>query len=93
VLDASLVLRVGLAVLFLVNALVAWVEPESFRKLVVASGADRLLSPDLAVWAIRANDLAIGVLLLVARGRLQKLVFAGAGFYLLSVSAIKLAAL
>jgi hypothetical protein len=37
-LDGTLVLRVGLAVLFLANALLAWVDPEQFRSLVRDAG-------------------------------------------------------
>lgn len=91
--DTNLALRVGLALLFLVNALVAWIEPAQFTDLVVASGADRLVPPELAVWGIRANDLALGVLLLVGVSRWPRLIPAWAGLYLLSVAAIKLAAL
>jgi hypothetical protein len=92
-LDGILVLRIGLAMLFIANAAVAWIEPEQFTTLVVQSGFDFFIDPDLVVWAIRANDVAIGIALLVAWNRWQTLIAAWAGLYLLSVAIIKLAAL
>jgi hypothetical protein len=93
VLDANLIFRVGLAVLFLANALIAWVDPDQFRNLVVNSGTDRLVPPELVIWGIRANDLVLGILLLVGVNRWPRLIPAWAGLYLLGVSVIKLAAL
>ena len=92
-LDGVLVLRIGLAMLFIANAAVAWIDPAQFTTLVVQSGFDYFIDPDLVVWAIRANDLAIGIALLVAWNRWQTLIAAWAGLYLLSVAIVKFAAL
>lgn len=92
-LDGVLALRVGLALLFVANAAVAWIDPAQFTTLVVQSGFDFLIDPDLVVWMIRANDIAIGIALLVAWNRWPRLVPAWAGLYLLNVAVIKFAAL
>jgi hypothetical protein len=93
VLDTTLVLRVGLALLFVVNAAVAWIDPAQFTNLVTESGMDRFVDPDLVVWMIRANDVAIALALLFAWNRWPRLISAWAGLYLLNVALIKLVAL
>jgi hypothetical protein len=56
-----LVLRVGLAVLFAANALVAWITPEEFTTLVADAGVDRLVDSQVILWGIRLNDFAVCV--------------------------------
>ena len=92
-LDATLVLRIGLAALFLANALIAWVDPEQFTSLVAESGTERLVDADLVLWGLRVNDLAVGLALLFAWNRWPRFVPAWAGLYLFGVAVIKLAAL
>jgi hypothetical protein len=92
-LDGTLVLRIGLAVLFLVNALIAWVDPEQFTSLIGKAGVERFLSAEVILWGIRANDLAIAVALLFAWNRWPRLVPAWVGLYVFGVGVIKLAAL
>ena len=92
-LDATLLLRLGLAALFLVNALIAWVDPDQFTSLVRDSRTDRLIDPQVVLWGIRANDLAVGLALLFAWNRWPRLVQAWVGLYVFGVAVIKLAAL
>ena len=92
-LDATLILRVGLAVLFLVNAVIAWVDPAQFTMLVGMAGVDRFIDPQVILWMIRVNDLAISVALLFAWNRWPSLVQAWVGLYVLGVGLVKAAAL
>ena len=57
--DATLVLRIGLAVLFAANALVAWIDPDDFTSLVEESGMARLIDSQVVLWGIRVNDFAV----------------------------------
>jgi len=91
--DATLVLRIGLAVLFAANAAVPWIDPADFTRLLAASGFDRLVDAWVFVWAIRVNDVVMAFALLVAWSRWPRFVPAWAGLYLLTVGAVKVAAL
>jgi hypothetical protein len=91
--DATLVLRVGLAVLFAANALVAWVSPDEFTSLVADAGFDRLLDGQVILWGIRVNDFAVAFAVLFAWNRWPRLIPAWVGLYLLGVGVIKVAAL
>ncbi|HET7857022.1 MAG TPA: hypothetical protein VFL41_11255 [Gaiellaceae bacterium] len=93
VLDGTLILRVGLALLFFANALVAWVSPDEFRTLMEKAHVDRIADPDAMIWLIRLNDAAIAVALLVLWPRWPRLVSAWVGLYVLSVGVVKLLAL
>lgn len=93
VLDAVVVLRVGLALLFGANAAVAWIDPADFTSLLAASGFDRLIDASVLVWVIRMNDVVVSLALLVAWNRWPRFVPAWAGLYLVSVAAVKVAAL
>ena len=91
--DAPLVLRIGLAVLFAANALVAWIDPDDFTSLVEDSGIGRLIDPQVVLWGIRVNDFAVALAALFAWNRFPRLVPAWVGLYLLGVGGIKLAAM
>ena len=91
--DATLVLRIGLAVLFAANALVAWVDPDDFTSLVADSGMGRLIDEQIVLWGIRMNDLAAALAALFLWNRFPRLVPAWLGLYLLGVGVIKVAAL
>jgi hypothetical protein len=91
--DATLVLRVGLAVLFAANALVAWVDPDQFTSLVDDSGVGRLIDSQVVLWGIRVNDFVAALAVLFAWNRWPRLVPAWIGLYLLSVGVIKFAAM
>ena len=91
--DATLVLRLGLAVLFAANALVAWVDPDDFTSLVEDSGVGRLIDSPVVLWGIRVNDLVAALAVLFAWNRFPRLVPAWIGLYLLGVGVIKVAAM
>jgi hypothetical protein len=91
--NATLVLRVGLAVLFGANALVAWVDPDDFTSLVEEAGVDRLIEPQVVLWGIRVNDFATALAVLFLWNRRPRLVQVWIGLYLLGVGLIKVAAL
>ena len=67
--DATLVLRIGLAVLFAANALVAWIDPDDFTSLVEESGMGRLIDSQVVLWGIRVNDFAVAIAVLFAWNR------------------------
>ena len=95
----ELIFFLGLAGVFLANALVGWLEPSGFTKLAEESRIGAWLDLGEASWLvplISVNDLLVGVGLLVAiwsRGALRRLVLAWAGLWLLAVTVLKLTAL
>ena len=94
----EMLLIAGLAGVFLVNAIVAVVEPTDFTGLVEHSAIGRALPAMRGDWVaavIAAHDFAIGVLLLVTirLRRARPFVLAWAGAWLLAVTAVKLTAL
>jgi hypothetical protein len=94
----ELVLIAGLAGVFLVNAVVAVVEPSDVRGLVERSLVGRLIpamNGRWLAWAVAVNDLAIGTSLLATtwNPRARPFVLAWAGAWLLAVSLIKLTSL
>jgi hypothetical protein len=91
--DATFVLRVGLAVLFGANALVAWITPEEFTSLVADAGIGRLIDPEVVLWGIRVNDFAVAFAVLFLWNRWPRLIPAWVGLYMLGVGVIKVAAL
>jgi hypothetical protein len=91
--DATFVLRLGLAVLFAANALVAWFDPDDFTSLVEESGVSRLIDSQVVLWGIRVNDFAAAVAVLFAWNRFPRLIPAWIGLYLFGVGVIKVAAL
>ena len=88
----------GLAGVFIVNALVAWLQPSDFVDLV-----ERSMLSDLApfetgrwlAWVIGLNDLVLGVLLVSAiRHRsIRPQVLAWSGVWLLAVTVVKVTSL
>jgi hypothetical protein len=91
--DATLVLRLGLAVLFAANALVAWFAPEQFTSLVADAGVDRLVDSQVILWGIRLNDFVVAFAVLFLWNRWPRLIPAWVGLYMLGVGVIKIAAL
>ena len=88
----------GLAGVFIVNALIAWLQPGDFVDLVTHSVLARWCPVEPGrwlAWTICVNDLVLGILLLVTiRGRrLQAAVLAWSGVWLLAVTVIKVSAL
>ena len=88
----------GLAGVFLINAVVAVVQPEDFTSLVADSSLGRRLGLDDAGWlapAIGINDLALGVASLGAifYRRIRPALLAWSGGWLLSVAVVKMTAL
>jgi hypothetical protein len=98
ILDHAFVL--GLAGVFLVNAIAAVVDPTGFDALVAASPLGRWTGVAGAGWVIpviAVNDLAIGAGLVATSARplqhLRRPVLAWAGCWLLLVTLLKLTAL
>ena len=91
-------LLVGLAGVFLVNALVAVMQPSDFTRLVDHSLLGRwfpAFSGAWTPWMIGINDLFLGLSLVAAirSPRVRPLVLAWAGFWLLLVTVIKVTSL
>ncbi|HWM18220.1 MAG TPA: hypothetical protein VNO51_00940 [Ilumatobacteraceae bacterium] len=88
----------GLAGVFIVNALIAWLQPGDFVGLVensVLAGWCPVEPGRWVAWAICVNDLALGILLVVTirSRRPRAAVLAWSGVWLLAVSVIKVSAL
>lgn len=84
--------RIGFAGVFLVNSIVAVVDPHSFVKLMASSFMKHFIHdfhPFITLIAV--NDAAIGLLIL--SGRWQNYVLAWSGLWLLAVTIIKATAL
>ena len=91
-------LLAGLAGVFLVNALVAVLQPSDFTGLVERSLLGRWLpvvTGDWMAWLIGVNDLLLGLCLVAAAWvrRLRPSVLAWAGLWLLVVTVIKVTSL
>ena len=88
----------GFAGVFLVNAIVAVIEPSDFTGLVERSVLGRsvaVMSGRWVAWVIAVHDFAIGALLLatIRVQRARPVVLAWAGAWLLAVTVVKLTAL
>jgi len=88
----------GMAGVFLVNALVAVLQPSDFTGLVARSALGRTVPAMAGDWmavAIGLNDLLLGLALVLALWltRLRTYVLAWAGVWLLAVTVIKLSSL
>lgn len=88
----------GLAGVFLVNALVARLQPSDFTGLVERSLLGRwfpLLTGQWMVWAIGVNDALLGLCLVAATWsrRVRPLVLAWAAVWLFAVTVIKVTSL
>ena len=84
--------------MFLVNALIAWLQPGEFTELVDRSLVGRsvsVMSGRWVAWAIAVHDLTIGVALLATLWFTspRRFVLAWAGTWLLAVTLVKLTAL
>ena len=91
-------LLVGLAGVFLVNALVAALQPADFTGLVDRSLLGRwipAITGHWTAWAIGLNDLSIGLSLIAASRsrRARALILAWAGVWLFVVTVIKVTSL
>ena len=81
--------RAGFASIFLVNSLVAWLEPEDFINLLEANFIGKHLSYiDWMVKLAAVNDLALGLAIVV--GKWRRLVYVWAALWLLLVAGLKL---
>jgi hypothetical protein len=94
----ELVLFAGLAGLFVVNAIVAVVEPSDVTGLVERSLLGRripAMNGRWVAWVVAVNDLTIGAALLATLwiARARSFVLAWAGAWLLAVALIKLTSL
>ena len=94
----ELLLIVGLAGVFMVNAIVALLEPSDFTGLLERSLVGRMvptMSGQWVAWVIAVHDLTIGVSLLATMWilRARPFVLAWAGAWLLAVALVKLTAL
>jgi hypothetical protein len=92
------VLVTGLAGVFVVNAVVAIVEPSEIRDLVERSLVGRAIPATdgrWVPWLVAVNDFTIGALLLATRWtpRARPVLLAWAGAWLLAVALIKLTSL
>ena len=88
----------GLAGVFIVNALVAWLQPGDFVALVqhsALSGIFPIHPGRWVAWAICVNDLVLGVLLVatIRSRRARPAVLAWSGVWLLAVTVIKVTSL
>ena len=94
----ELVLIAGLAGVFIVNAIVAAVEPPDVRELVERSLVGRVI-PAMhgrwVAWVVAGNDAMIGTALLATywRPRARPFILAWAGVWLLAVALVKLTSL
>ena len=88
----------GLAGVFIVNALVAWLQPSDFVDLVKRSMLSDLAPFDTGrwlAWVIGLNDLVLGVLLVraIRHRSLRPPVLAWSGVWLLAVTVVKVTSL
>lgn len=84
-----LAFKLGFASIFLVNALVAIVHPEDFKKLLELNRVAQMIGfTDAMIVIAMVNDALIGVCILLGRWKL--LVYAWAGLWLLLVAVLKL---
>jgi hypothetical protein len=88
----------GLAGVFMVNALVAWLQPSDFVDLVQRSTLSDLAPFEIGrwlAWAIGLNDIVLGVLLVraIRHRSMRPLVLAWSGVWLLAVTVVKVTSL
>lgn len=86
--------RFGFAGVFLINALVAWLQPQDFLGLMQKSLAVNWLgSLEWLIPIIAINDLALGIIILVAPKNSRPYVYAWTGLWFLAITVVKLTAL
>ena len=88
----------GLAGVFIVNALVAWLQPSDFVDLVQRSMLSKLAPFDTGrwvAWVIGLNDLVLGALLVssIRHRCIRPPVLAWSGVWLLAVTVVKVTSL
>ena len=88
----------GLAGVFIVNALVAWLQPSDFVDLVKRSTLSDLAPFEIGrwlAWVIGLNDLVLGVLLVraIRHRSIRPPVLAWSGVWLLAVTVVKVTSL
>jgi hypothetical protein len=88
------IFRFGFAGVFLINALVAWLQPQDFLGLMQKSLALNWLEGlEWLIPVIAINDLLIAVVILAAPKRYRPYVYAWVGLWFLAITVIKLTAL
>lgn len=86
--------RFGFAGVFLINALIAWLQPQDFLGLMQKSLAINWLgSLDPLIPIIAINDLALGIIILIAPKTYRPYVYAWTGLWFLAITVVKLTAL
>jgi hypothetical protein len=88
------IFRFGFAGVFLINAVIAWLQPEDFLKLMQKSLATNWLGNlEWLLPVIALNDLALAIVILAAPKRYRPYVYAWTGLWFLAITVIKLTAL
>jgi hypothetical protein len=86
--------RFGFAGVFLINALIAWLQPQDFLGLMQKSLAVNWLgSLEWLIPIIAINDLALGIVILIAPKHYRPYVYAWTGLWFLAITVVKLTAL
>jgi hypothetical protein len=86
--------RFGFAGVFLINALVAWLQPQDFLGLMQKSLAVNWLgSLEWLIPIIALNDLALGIVILITPKHYRPYVYAWTGLWFLAITVVKLTAL
>jgi hypothetical protein len=86
--------RFGFAGVFLINALIAWLQPQDFLGLMQKSLAVNWLGNlEWLIPIIAINDLALGIIILAAPKHYRPYVYAWTGLWFLAITVVKLTAL
>ncbi len=86
--------RFGFAGVFLINALVAWLQPQDFLGLMQKSLVINWLGNlDPLIPVIAINDFALGIIILIAPKNYRPYVYAWTGLWFLAITVVKLTAL
>jgi hypothetical protein len=88
------IFRFGFAGVFLINAIVAWLQPEDFLNLMHKSLTTNWLGNlEWLIPIIAINDFTIAIVILAAPKRYRPYVYAWVGLWFLAITVIKLTAL
>jgi hypothetical protein len=91
---ASRLFRFGFASVFLINALIAWLQPQDFLGLMQKSLAVKWLGHlEWMIPVIAMNDLALGIIILIAPKNYRPYVYAWTGLWFLAITVVKLTSL
>ncbi len=94
VLWAMRLFRFGFAGVFLINALIAYIQPHDFLSLLEKSLATNWIGRlEWLIPVIAVNDFALAVVMLAAPRRFRPYVYAWTGLWFLAITVIKLLAL